>query len=111
MQYILNRKGVSLVGRQLNFYGTSAINLIFNNCDNLSDQVEYKLKWVGFSEHENTWEPIENLDCHELVNAFEAKLKKKEKEKEKDKRKSVRDRQSVSAEREKEKDADKDVSD
>ena len=37
---------------------------------------EYYVKWVGYSDAENTWEPVENLgNSTELIEEFEAKQK------------------------------------
>jgi len=44
-------------------------------------KIQYLLKWKGYSDADNTWENKTNLNCPELVKAFEDSLKKKGKEK------------------------------
>lgn len=37
----------------------------------------YLLKWKGYNDDENTWEPRDNLDCPELIEAYEEEEKEK----------------------------------
>merc|ERR1719264_480388 len=53
-------------------------------------KTEYLVKWKGYEdESENTWEPVENLDCEDKILDYEKKEKEKKKDKDENKPRGV----------------------
>merc|ERR1712042_151974 len=66
-------------------------------------KVEYLIKWEGYPDSENTWEPQDNLDCPDIISAFEAKRGKKD-----DPKKRKKEAEAPSAKKKKAADDDDD---
>jgi len=47
---------------------------------NGNGKYEYLLKWQGYDDSHNTWEPKENMDCEEMLEEFEANWAKEQKQ-------------------------------
>ena len=36
-------------------------------------RLQYLVKWLGYQEEDNTWEPVQNLSCQDKIQEFEAR--------------------------------------
>jgi hypothetical protein len=48
-----------------------SVEKILDNFCGHNGKVRYLIKWKGYDDNENTWEPIENLYCEDLIEEFE----------------------------------------
>ena len=59
----------------------------------INDKIEYLIKWKGYSDFENTWEPIENMsNAKEIIFEYEEKIKEQENNKFKTPLKNIKKR-------------------
>uniref|UniRef100_A0A8C9XCZ4 Chromobox 1 n=1 Tax=Sander lucioperca TaxID=283035 RepID=A0A8C9XCZ4_SANLU len=68
------------------------------DCRVVKGRVEFLLKWKGFSDKDNTWEPQDNLDL-DLITEYMQKHKEKEEKKKEGKRNVVSEVSGDSEER------------
>jgi len=63
--------------------------------------LEYFVKWEGFSDADNTWEPKDNLNCPDLVEAYTKECNRKDEAKKSEKSASAKQQKSNKVKEEK----------
>ena len=48
-----------------------SVEKIISKCYDFNGKVQYLIKWKGYQNKDSTWEPVENLYCHDLIEEFE----------------------------------------
>ena len=56
-------------------YNEFCVERIVDKRNGLNGQTQYLIKWKGYDNRHNTWEPIENLYCIDLIEKFEKNYK------------------------------------
>lgn len=61
---------------QISYTSSGSLGLICAPISYWNFQPQYLIKYKGYDDSENTWEPIENLNCKRLIKRFEQKIQK-----------------------------------
>ncbi|XP_048188333.1 chromobox protein homolog 3-like [Perognathus longimembris pacificus] len=98
----LQNMGKKQNGRSKNFEETEPKEFVVEKA--LNGKEEYFMEWKRFTNSDNTWEPEENLDCPEFIEAL-LNPQKSGKEKDNTKRNSLSDSESDDRKAKKKRDA------